>query len=257
MFPGERRKEIVKLIEEQGSVTVEELAKRFCVSVDSIRKDLKVLSDAGKCRREYGGALRNEVVAEQTSPAEPQQGTEEYDDIGRHAVATRAYVEINDGDSVFLDASRTNLFLADLIAKGDKRCIVTTNMIGVLERLSSNPRITALGTGGYLNMELNGFTGSATVSLLEPLLFAKAFIGCCGIDLKSSAVMSFGMDDGIVRQRAVQNASYKFLLANSMKFGIRGGYRFASITDFSAVITNTTDPAIISQISRMRTPVLS
>ena len=174
-----------------------------------------------------------------------------------HAVATRAYVEINDGDSVFLDASRTNLFLADLIAKGDKRCIVTTNMIGVLERLSSNPRITALGTGGYLNMELNGFTGSATVSLLEPLLFAKAFIGCCGIDLKSSAVMSFGMDDGIVRQRAVQNASYKFLLANSMKFGIRGGYRFASITDFSAVITNTTDPAIISQISRMRTPVLS
>lgn len=257
MFPKERRKEIAELIEEQGSVTVEDLAGRFGVSVDSIRKDLKVLSDAGKCRREYGGALRNETVTEQTLPIEPKQDAEEYDDIGRRAVATRAYIEINDGDSVFLDASRTNLFLADLIAKGDKRCIVTTNMIGVLERLSSNPQITALGTGGYLNMELNGFTGSATVSLLEPLLFAKAFIGCCGVDLESSAVMSFGMDDGLVRQRAVQNASYKFLLVNSAKFGSRGGYRFASITDFSAVITNTTDPTIISQIARTRTPVLS
>lgn len=256
MFPKERRKEIVALLEEQDFVKVEDLAKRFDVSVDSIRKDLKVLSDEGKCRREYGGALRNEPVPPEVIASPAKKEPVEFDDVGRRAVAARAYVEINDGDTVFLDTSRTNLFLADLIAQGDKHCIVTTNMIGVLERLASNPRITALGTGGYLNMELNGFTGSATVSLLEPLLFAKAFIGCCGVDLETSAVMSFGMDDGIVRQRAVQNASYKFLLVNSAKFGVRGGYRFATINDFSGVITNSSDKEVLARIVRTGTPVL-
>ena len=256
MFPKERRKAIVALLDEQEYVTVEDLATRFRVSVDSIRKDLKVLSDEGKCRREYGGAFKVESIAPAPMATPVEQSEPDLDDEGRRAVASRAYMEINEGDTVFLDTSRTNLFLADLIAQGSKRCIVTTNMIGVLERLSINPRITALGTGGYLNMDLNGFTGSATVSLLEPLLFSKAFIGCSGIDLDSSAVLSLGMDDGIVKQRAVQNASYKFLLANSAKFGIRSGYRFATVNDFSAVITNSTDPEVLRKIARTGTPVL-
>ena len=60
MFPKERRKEILEIVNATGFATVDDLSKRFGVSVDSIRKDLKSLQREGKIKREYGGALRIE-----------------------------------------------------------------------------------------------------------------------------------------------------------------------------------------------------
>ena len=263
MFPKQRREKILEILDSAGHVTVEELSVLFGVSVDSIRKDLKALADAGKCRREYGGAFR---VGEPSRPATPVPAESPAlanlnDDTllgneNRMAVARRAYMEINDGDTIFLDISRTNLCLADIIAAGDKRLVVTTNMIEIPKRLAGNPRVTALSTGGYLNAQLTGFIGSATISLLEPLLFAKTFIGAEGVDLQTSAVLAYNMDDGSVKQRALQNASYKFLLADRSKFRIHKGYRFASVNDFTAVITDETNPDILRAIVRTGTPAL-
>ena len=53
MFPKERRKEILEIVNATGFATVDDLSKRFGVSVDSIRKDLKVLQLEGKIKREY------------------------------------------------------------------------------------------------------------------------------------------------------------------------------------------------------------
>ncbi len=64
------------------------------------------------------------------------------------------------------------------------------------------------------------------------------------------------MDDGSVKQRALQNASYKFLLADRSKFRIHKGYRFASVNDFTAVITDETNPDILRAIVRTGTPAL-
>lgn len=263
MFPKQRRAKILEIINSAGHATVEELAHTFGMSVDSIRKDLKVLADQGLCRREYGGAFRvGPAPAREPAPFSDSPAlSDTSDDImlgdeGRKAVASRAYLEINDGDAVFLDISRTNLYLADLIAQGDKRLIVTTNMVEIPQRVSSNPKVTAFATGGYLNPQLTGFTGSASVSLLEPLLFAKAFIGANGVDLKNSAVLSYDMDDGMVKQKVIANASYRFLLADKAKFSVEMGYRFASITDFSAVITDETDPDILRSIAAKGVPVL-
>ena len=264
VFPKQRREKIAEIIDTAGHATVEDLARTFSVSVDSIRKDLKVLADAGRVRREYGGAFRVGAPETEAAPradaATPAQAEPEPDqaaeDEGRRLVAARAYMEINDGDAVFLDISRTNLFLADFIARGDKRVIVTTNMIEIPRRLAGNPHVTALMTGGYLNSQLTGFTGTATISLLEPLLFGKAFVGANGIDVARNAVFSFNMDDGMVKQKVVANASYRFLLAEKHKFKTGGGYRFSSINDFTAVITDENDPAVLRDISSHGIPVL-
>ncbi len=250
----------MSIVNSTGFATVEDLAKRFGVSVDSIRKDLKVLQKEKLIRREYGGALKLEETDKAPSPhapvAESVARTKQSDEEGRKNVALRAYLEINDGDAVFLGVSRTNLHLADLIAKGDKRLIVTTNMIDVLPRLAGNPKVTALATGGYLNVQLNGFTGPAAISLLEPLLFSKAFVGTCGIDLDSYGVLADSVDDGRVNERVLQNASYCFLLADNEKFYTAKGYRFASISDFSAVITDSRDSDILRKVASTGTPVL-
>lgn len=260
MFPKERRKEIVSIVNSTGFATVEDLAKRFAVSVDSIRKDLKVLQKDGKIKREYGGALKVDGPVAQAQPhdsvAETVALQRDAEDDWRRAVAARAFLEINDGDAIFLGVSRTNLYLADMIASSDKRLIVTTNMIDVLPRLARNPKVTALATGGYLNVLLNGFTGPATISLLEPLLFSKAFIGTCGVDLAKGAVLATSVDDGRVNEQVLKNASYCFLLAEEGKFAVHRGYRYASVSDFSAIITDSTNRDILTAIASTGTPVL-
>ena len=112
MFPKQRREKILEILDSAGHVTVEELSVLFGVSLDSIRKDLKALADAGKCRREYGGAFR---VGEPSRPATPVPAESPAlanlnDDTllgneNRMAVARRAYMEINDGDTIFVMAT--------------------------------------------------------------------------------------------------------------------------------------------------------
>lgn len=299
MFRRERLAQIVSLLEHDGRVDTEELARRFGVSVDSIRKDLHHLSSEGKCTRVYGGAVRvdpspadepedapiqNESRSnvayddriDPSIPTDPIGGSptrvlafdsigsplsvpspeQIAEDEGRRRVALRAWMEINNGDSIFLDVSRTNSMLADIIATGSKRLIVTTNMLDVIRKVSNKPNITALGTGGYLNIQLNGFLGSATVSLLEPLLFSKAFIGTGGVNLNDGSVMTDSMDSGMVKEKVISNAFYKFLLVDEKKFHRRDSFRFGSLDDFTAVITDANDAEILSRLQRMGIPVL-
>lgn len=272
MFQRQRRAEILDTITREGHVVVDELASHYDVSVESIRKDLQALAKAGKCQRVYGGAVRldgsgavegvDDGAAERdprplegafpTRPVPDLAGSE----AGRLAVARRAFMEINDGDSVFLDVSRTNALLARLLAKSDKRVILTTNMIDVMRAVANHPNITALSTGGFLNQDLTGFVGSATVSLLEPILFSKAFVGANGIDLDRNAVLAESFDDGAVKSRVVQNASFRFLLADEEKFGRQGLYRFASLNDFEGIITDTQDPEVLEKLQRRGVPAL-
>lgn len=56
MFTEERQSAIEKCLRENGKVKVKELSEMFQVTEDCIRKDLKILENAGKLKRTYGGA---------------------------------------------------------------------------------------------------------------------------------------------------------------------------------------------------------
>src|SRR5258708_33198814 len=51
----ERRHQILRLLEHEGNVKVENLAERFAVSQVTIRKDLAELEEQGLLQRTYGG----------------------------------------------------------------------------------------------------------------------------------------------------------------------------------------------------------
>lgn len=57
MLAVERRACIKETIQEQKSVAVSDLARRFDVTEETIRRDLKVLEAQGVLTRTYGGRL--------------------------------------------------------------------------------------------------------------------------------------------------------------------------------------------------------
>ena len=54
MFTEERLEAIEQNLREKGKVRVKELSEMFRVSEDCIRKDLKILENAGQLKRTYG-----------------------------------------------------------------------------------------------------------------------------------------------------------------------------------------------------------
>jgi len=58
MFNEQRQEEILKVLEEQGRVSVEEMSKSLKVSPSTIRRDLEELEGKGLLRRTHGGAMR-------------------------------------------------------------------------------------------------------------------------------------------------------------------------------------------------------
>ena len=69
----QRRHDILALLNEQGEVSVDELAKRFETSEVTIRKDLAALESNGLLLRRYGGAitLPSELVSDLAQPVSP------------------------------------------------------------------------------------------------------------------------------------------------------------------------------------------
>lgn len=60
-FPVERAQTVLALLREQGRVSSSDLAARFGVSEDSVRRDLRELASQGLCKRVYGGAVKAAV----------------------------------------------------------------------------------------------------------------------------------------------------------------------------------------------------
>ena len=58
-----RQEAILELLREIGAVEVEDLARRFGKTTQTIRNDLRELTDRGLAKRTHGGARRTESVS--------------------------------------------------------------------------------------------------------------------------------------------------------------------------------------------------
>ena len=59
IFPGERRQQILQIVENEGRITVTQIQRLFCVGYETAKKDLAILENENKLKRVHGGAVQN------------------------------------------------------------------------------------------------------------------------------------------------------------------------------------------------------
>ena len=251
MFQEERQQQICALIDQRGRVTVSDLAARFEVTEDCIRKDLKQLAADGKCRKVYGGATRIEksagrTVGERLALFQPE----------KQAIALKAVELIKPGQTLYLDISTTTLHVARLIAQSEMALTVVSPMVDVLTAVGANPNVTAICPGGTMRPDLNGFVGAVAIEALDPYRFDAAFLGAYSIDVDTHAVATFDAEDGLLKRCAIERAAQCYLLSESRKFEAFGTYRFASLSDFDALICDDQDQESIRTLREADVDVL-
>ena len=138
MFTQERQQQIHRMVEEHGRVLVTELAERFDVSEQTIRKDLLALERAHRLTRTHGGAIA-------TAPDRPELAFDVRQRIeadAKRRIAAAAAAFIHDGETIAFDASTTALEVARRLRQigGWRELTVVTNGI-------RSPRSSPVRTG--------------------------------------------------------------------------------------------------------------
>ncbi|MBO5486415.1 MAG: DeoR/GlpR transcriptional regulator, partial [Eubacterium sp.] len=104
MLLEKRLEEILKLVEQNGSVTVQELTEHLQASESTIRRDLSLLDEEGKLNRVHGGATAVNTYYTRDVEVEYRKNInrEEKTEIARYAASL-----IKPNDLVYLDAGTT------------------------------------------------------------------------------------------------------------------------------------------------------
>lgn len=247
MFTEERQSAIENCLRENGKVKVKELSEMFQVTEDCIRKDLKILENAGKLKRTYGGAILSQDYPLKRDVVDRRQ----FNLDKKRTIAAKAFKLIKNNETIFLDISTTNIELAKLLATSNMRVVVVSNMIDILQILATNPSITAIGTGGTMYQTVNGFMGAATIEVIKQYSFDRAFIGSCGVDMTDCAITTLGVEDGLTKKAAMHSSRHKYVVMERDKFYFNDSYKYAYFDDISGIVTDEfPDDTIVSTLER-------
>lgn len=172
----QRRHLIVSQLQQQGELSVEQLAERFQTSEVTIRKDLTVLEQAGLLLRRYGGAVPvpQDFIADSS-----------FEKVSKRklAIAKAAAELIKDHYRIIIDSGRTTAALLPELAS-KQGLVVMTNSLAIanaLRELENEP--TLLMTGGTWDPQSEAFQGQLAEQVLRAYDFDQLFIGADGVDL--------------------------------------------------------------------------
>ncbi|MEX0306882.1 MAG: DeoR/GlpR family DNA-binding transcription regulator [Ruegeria sp.] len=230
-----RQSDILEVAKEEGRVTVEGLADRFQVTVQTIRRDLTELSEAGKLDRVHGGAVLRSGVS--------NIGYEDRRSLNHEAktrIAERCAADIHEGSSVFMNIGTSTEAVARQMLD-HKNLMVVTNNMNVAHILADNPDCEIVVTGGILRRSDSGLIGNVAVSTIQHFKFDHAIIGCSALD-EDGDLMDFDLQEVLVSQTIIAQARQTSLVADNSKFQRTAPARIASLADVDTIYTNAPMP---------------
>ena len=241
MLAIERQREILRALSEQPSVRVTDLAIRFQVAEETIRRDLDKLSAEGKLVRSHGGAVAA-IEAEQ-----PHEQRELLNQPQKEAMAREALRLIEPGDTIALDASSSSWFIARQLP--DMHLTVITNSLYVCTALDGREQINVICTGGSLARTSMSLVGTATIGFLGRYHASKLFFSCRALDLQRG-LSDISEDQAAVRQAMLNISERHILLMDSSKWGARALSIVAPLQEVHCIITDSNTPSADCQALR-------
>lgn len=235
-FQSERQREIADLVDDNGRVEVSDLARRFSVTTETIRRDLSELARHHVVRRVHGGAiayerLRHEPMLVVRDTQNAQQ---------KRKIARRAIEELPSAGSVIIDSGSTLSILADLFPD-DRELTVFTNSIPVIQALSALQTVDVNVIGGLLRKNTMAMVDSTSVDAVRDLVVDILFISCDGVSPKHGFTTPYRQEVAI--KRAMMSAArWVVMLFDHAKVGNDQVFRFAAIDEIDTIITDGAVP---------------
>lgn len=237
MYAMERQQLIERMLAAHGRVAVVDLASRFDVTTETVRRDLAVLEETGVLRRVHGGA----VSAERVSTAEPSVAERsQRHSAAKERIARRALAALPGGaGSIYVDAGTTTAAFAEaLIARSAPSGLeVVTHSMTIAHSLAGASGIGLTAIGGRVRGLTAAAVGSDTVAAISRLRPDVAFLGTNGI-ARDAGLTTPDPDEAAVKRAVVAGARRVILLVDADKFDSELLVSFADLSDLDVVVTD-------------------
>ncbi len=226
-----RRAQILHDLRLTPHLRVAELAIRFGVTPETIRRDLDMLEGEGRVVRAHGGASAPVAGARPDLEARGRARLAERSRIGRLAAA-----RVRPGDTVMIDAGSTTFEMARHLALAGTACTVVTNAVHVAMTLGrSEAARVILCPGAYLSQEA-ATVGPDAVEFLSRHNVARCFIGASALSQDGASEIVPGF--AAIKRAMIARAGEAYLLADATKFGLTHLDRIGGPEAFAAVLTD-------------------
>ncbi len=230
-----RHRDILQLAREEGRVGVEDLARRFGVTLQTIRRDLTDLARAGQLARVHGGAVLPSGTA--------NIGWQERRSLNAAAktrIARAVAAMVPDGASLILNIGTTTEAVAQALLH-HRGLVVMTNNMNVAQTLAANPDAQILLTGGRLRTADGGLVGTMAEEAFAGFRPDLAVIGCSAVD-EAGMLLDFDRDEVSVSRTILRVARISILVADQSKFRKSAPFRIAGIDAVDRLVTDAQLP---------------
>ncbi|MEM8902081.1 MAG: DeoR/GlpR family DNA-binding transcription regulator [Actinomycetota bacterium] len=251
LFQGERQRAIVSLTLQDGRVEVAELAERFGVTTETIRRDLSDLQNRRVVRRVHGGAVPWETTA-----FEPLVSVRaELHAAEKRRLARRAIEELPDAGSIIIDSGSTTGRFAEAIPD-DCGLRVVTNSLMIAQVLATHTDVDVIVLGGKVRKNTLAMVDATAVAAVEPLSVDTLFISCDGMSPAVGLSTPY-REEAALKQAMIRVARRVVALVDHSKIDQDHFVRFAEWNDIDVLVTNTeAEPAVVEAIEATGTTVL-
>jgi DeoR/GlpR family transcriptional regulator of sugar metabolism len=238
-----RQRAITEAVIAAGTIRIEQLAEQFGISLMTVHRDLDELQNRGVLRKGRGVATATSTSLIESSDV--YRSSRQLAEKDALALAAMELIEPN--QAIFLDDSTTVLQMAKHLQTKAPLTVIT-NVLTVINELSSARGITLLALGGEYYNWCSAFMGRMTTAAIENLRADTVIMSTAAI------VDDIAFHQAVVTvdtKRAMFDAAKtRILLADHTKFEKRALHALAPLSDFDVVIVDAGTP--IEHVSRLR-----
>jgi DeoR family glycerol-3-phosphate regulon repressor len=238
-----RQQEILTLARSQGKVGVDDLAARFEVTPQTIRKDLNELCERRLMARVHGGAVVASGMENVAYEARRFIAAQEKRAIGKAAARL-----IPNEASLFINIGTTTEEVARALS-GHEGLLVITNNLNVATLLYRHPQIEVIVAGGPVRRLDGAVIGSAAVAFVQEFKVDYAVIGASAID-EDGALLDFDYREVRVSRAIIENARRVVLVADKLKLERVAPVRIGHMSEVDIFVTDTLPSAPLRELCR-------
>lgn len=235
-----RQKEMLSLVRKSGFISIQELAERFKVTPQTVRRDINALSDKGLLQRHHGGAaisLSTENVDYNSRKVLFLHEKQRIARLVARHIPPRA--------SLFINIGTTTEEVARSLMKHERLRVITNNL-NVAAILSGNPNQQVLVAGGMVRHHDCGIVGEAASDFIRQFKVDIGIIGISGIDMDGT-LLDFDFREVRTARAIMENSRKVFLVTDHTKFGRNAMVRLGNVEELDAVFTDKHPPQLLAE----------
>ena len=241
-----RQRDILTLARREGRVSVDDLAARFEVSPQTIRKDLNELCDQRLLSRVHGGAVLASGVENVAYEARRFIAQSE-----KRAIGAAAAGLIPDNASLFINVGTTTEEVARALTDRHQGLLVITNNLNVANALYRHDRIDVIVAGGPVRRADGAVIGAAAVEFVSQFKVDYAVIGASAID-EDGALLDFDVREVQVARAIIENARRVVLVADKLKLERTAPVRIGHLGEVDVFVTDALPSEPLRELCRAR-----